>query len=54
MDVLHSSHKFHFVTLHQLEESLDKLLQSSDVYRHSENDYCLVTVNIAEQINGKT
>ncbi|XP_068681412.1 CST complex subunit STN1-like [Montipora foliosa] len=42
IDVLHSSHKFHFITLLQLEESLDKLLQSSHVYRHSENEYCLV------------
>ena len=42
MDVLHSSHKFHHVTLQQVEHSLDKLLQSSDVYRQSEHEYCLV------------
>lgn len=42
MDVLHSSHKFHFVTMHQVEGSLDKLLQNSFVYRHSEQEYCLV------------
>ncbi|CAH3188410.1 unnamed protein product [Porites evermanni] len=42
MDVLHSSHKFHHVTLHQIEDSLDKLLQGSDIYRHSEHQYCLV------------
>ena len=42
MDVLHSSHKFHHVTLHQVEESLDKFLQSSDIYRQSEHEYCLV------------
>ena len=42
MDVLHSSHKFHHVTLQQVEHSLDRLLQSSDVYRQSEHEYCLV------------
>ena len=42
MDVLHSSHKFHHVTLQQLEHSLDRLLQSSDVYRQSEHEYFLV------------
>jgi len=42
MDVLHSSHKFHHVTLHQVEESLDRFLQSSDIYSHSEHEYCLV------------
>ncbi|KAJ7379998.1 CST complex subunit STN1 [Desmophyllum pertusum] len=42
MDVLHSSHKFHHVTLQQVEDSLDKLLQSSDVYRQNEHEYCLV------------
>ena len=42
MDVLHSSHKFHHVTLYQIEDSLDKLLQGSDIYRHSEHQYCLV------------
>lgn len=43
MDVLHSSHKFHHVTLQQVEHSLDRLLQSSDVYRQSEHEYCLVS-----------
>ncbi|XP_078351186.1 CST complex subunit STN1-like isoform X2 [Oculina patagonica] len=42
MDVLHSSHKFHHVTLQQVEDSLDRHLQSSDVYKHSEHEYCLV------------
>ena len=42
IDVLHSSHKFHHITVHQVEESLDKFLQSSDIYRHSEHEYCLV------------
>lgn len=42
MDVLHSSHNFQHVRLKQVEESLDKLLENSDVYKQSENDYCLV------------
>lgn len=42
MDVLHSSRTFQHVTLKQVEESLDKLLQNSDVYKQSENEYCLV------------
>ncbi|RMX40895.1 hypothetical protein pdam_00012022 [Pocillopora damicornis] len=42
IDVLHSSNKFQHVTMKQVEESLDKLLQNSDVYKQSENEYCLV------------
>ena len=42
IDVIHSSHAFCHVTYQQVQQSLDKLLESSDVYKQSRYEYCLV------------
>ena len=41
-EVVRASNKFRHVVQQQIRESLEKLVQSSELYKQSDNEYCLV------------